>query len=326
MRIFLLIVLALIGPASCNPVDTHDDAFILFKTRPVQSPSLLAKPVLKCLPGEQRLELDINLKNLETEKIEILEVALSNPAGSKSLPLNTEGSPSKLNGGEETNLHLTFTPVNDKLLFQSTGLRGLIDSTYNLSVFYSVEGKEGTRVVNLVSRMPEETFLTYKETYDTPVQIYYLNTTNGFDERQGQFLQTNLSAKAVPFVHITEQEVALAGLNFRIKCFQWKDSLHAELFVVNHSDMTVKINSSKLGLMVGGVPARDLHLTNEKATGSRDDINVLRKGDRNILTVKAFSPHPPEYLSFSLSEAFVLANGKPLFKENLELIRASGPR
>jgi hypothetical protein len=203
-------------------------------------------------------------------------------------------------------------------------LPGLVDSSYSLSVFYSLEGKEGVRVVNLVSSMPEEMFSLYRKFYDTPIQIYYFNTANGFGEKQRQLLKTNTVMKTPSFVHITEQEVAVSGLNFRVKCFYRKDSVHTEIFAVNHSDMTIRMDTSKIDVIVDGTQGEDssTQFKIEKVTGSKDEVDILRKGDRVIITMRKYVRDDPERLWLAVAESFFLSTGNPLFNDNLELIRS----
>jgi hypothetical protein len=329
MRLRYLILLAFIGLASCGPAEMKGvkeaNGSILFVTTPVQSPSLLVRPTLRCFAEDQRMELSIALENLDTEKITISEISFNNSNGLNSSVENLSHKKWMLPVGSDTTLVTTLRHINDKNLFHTTGLPGLIDSVYNLSVFYTVDGKEGMRIVNLVSKMPTEMFLSYRKKYDDPVQLYIFNTTNGFDEKQKEFLVRNKITKASPFVHITEQEVAVSGLNFRVKCFQVKDSLFTEIFAVNHSDMTVKIDTSKIDVIVEGLSKRstDANISIEKVTGSKEDINILGKGDRTIIKMRRKVDESPEKLLLSFASSFFLSNGRPLFSDDLQLIRSS---
>jgi hypothetical protein len=323
MRTFILVLFALIFLAACGRVDSNESQSIAFLTTPVQSQSLLVKAQLKCYPGEQYLKLNLSLRSFVPENIFVKEIVLSNLNGMNSLAERNGNKPLSIIANKDTTFQLTFNPINDKSLFQVTGLHGSIDSAYNLAVYYAIEGKEGLRVINLVSRMPMEKFLSYKKIYDIPVQIYYLNVSNGFDEKQRKFLTANsISTETSPFVHITEQELALSGLNFRIKCFHRNDSLHIEMFVVNHSDMTIKIETSKMELLVDGLASKmvDAELSNTKVTGSKDEADILRKGDRTIIKMQKYVRETPKSLALVIAESFFLTTGKPLFNDNLELI------
>jgi hypothetical protein len=152
-----------------------------------------------------------------------------------------------------------------------------------------------------------------------------LNVSNGFDEKQKRFLTANsISTETPPFVHITEQELALSGLNFRIRCFHRKDSLHTEIFVVNHSDMTIRIETSKMDVIVDGLRSEmfDIELSNTKVTGSKGEADILRKGDRTIIKMQKYVRDTPKSLVLVLADSFFLSTGKPLFNDNLELIRS----
>ena len=207
MRITALVFLTLISVAGCVSKDGNETSLtvITFNTKPVQSQSLLVEPILTCDPEAQRLQLKIRLTSRIPETILVTNILLNNSNGLNSSDDRLAGKAIPIREKQDTTLQLAFKHINDKFLFQATGLPGLIDSAYNISVFYSIHGKEGIRVVNLVSRMAKENFVTYKKSYDTPITAYYFNTANGFDEKQRVFLRTNTITKTPPFVHITEQ-------------------------------------------------------------------------------------------------------------------------
>jgi hypothetical protein len=328
MRITNLVFLFLIVIASCGKEDregANDCKSIAFITTPVQSKSLLVTPELKCYPAEQRLELNLNVKSLIDKRIVIREVVLNNPNGVNTSDEMIASKTLNIDGNKDTTLLITFNHINDKFLFHATGLPGLIDSIYQVSVFYSVEGKEGVRVINLAYRMPKERFLSYKKLYSTPVHIYYLNPRDGFDEKQREFLKTSLMNKTPPFVHVTEQEVGLSGLNFRFRCFHKSDSLYAEIFAVNHSDMTIRMDTAEMNITIDDLEDAYSHrkLISSKVTGSNAEADILRKGDRVVVTMKRYVRDHPERLRLALTKSFFLSNGNPLFNDNLELIRFS---
>jgi hypothetical protein len=326
MRITALMFLTMMVLVSCVPqegIETSETS-IPFITTPVQSQSLLVAPQLTCDPQTQRLELNIRLASRVPETIVVKNIILNNSNGLNSADEHLATKPINIRETQDTTILLTFNHVNDKYLFQATGLPGLIDSVYNLSVFYSVDGKEAVRVVNLSSKMPKEKYSLYKKTYDTPIAIYYFNTTNGFDEKERLFLKTNSITKTPPFVHITEQEAGVAGLNFRIKSFHRRDTLHTEIFAVNHSDLSVRIDPSGIDMIFDGlkVDTSRTEISSEKVTGAKDETEMLGKGDRIIIKMKKYVPIAPDRLWLTISRSFFLSTGLPLFADDLELIRA----
>jgi len=320
-RIFILIFFVSACLISCETSDRKDASSIAFTTKPVQSQSLLVVPTLKCFPSQQGLELNLTLKNLLAEKITITEIALQNSKGLKSVDERIAGNTICVSKNADTTIVQMFQPVNDKQLFQTTGLPGLIDSAYQISVFYSVEGKEGIRVVNLASRMATKTFLLYRELYDVPVHAYHFNMNDGFADKQKRFLQASLIASAPPFVHVTEQEIAISGLNLRMKCYHRKDSLQAEIFMVNHSDMTIRIDTSKMDLIIDAPNENQrCRLSIEKVTGSKTEPAILRKGERTMIRMRKYVHDDPKRILFTVSESFFLPTDKLLFSDDLELV------
>jgi hypothetical protein len=326
MRVTRFIIFAFVALTSCGPIDTNEKngGPILFVIKPVQSPFLLVKPTLRCSTTAQTMELSITFKNVSQEPITINEVSFNNPNGLHTSLEAFAHNKLIVNAGEDTTLLTTFEHINDKKLFHDTGLPGLLDSAYVLSVFYTIEGKEGTRVINLRSTMPEKKFLSYRKAHEIPLQLYVLNTANGFDESQRQFLLSGNVTATSPFVHMTEQEIAISGLNFRVRCFHMKASLYTEVFAVNHSEMTVTLDTSKIHMMVDALPVTrtDATLNIEKVTGSKQDVTVLGKGDRVIIKMQKKGQQPPRELLLLLSESVLLPDGRPLFKDDVSLVRA----
>ncbi len=324
MRVICYISVTLFAVWSCDTKNTtttieRDLKYIAFETAPVQSPSLLVNPSLRCFPGEQSLELTLQLKGLVPEPITVQETIVHNSRGLRSGVV----SGIKLPIEKDTTVSHRFSPVNDAKLFQTTGLPGLIDSVYHIDVFYTIAGKDGVRVINLVSKMRHDTFVAYRKAYAAPVEIYSFDIGSGFDERQRQFLLTKNIASPTPFVHITEQELALSGLNFKLKCFHRNDTLVAEVFAINHSDMTVRIDPSMITLLGPGIESYQDNLTLEKVTGSKNDPDVLRKGDRASITIRLHAHASPDELKLIVKDAFSGSTGTKLFAEDLKLVRTS---
>jgi hypothetical protein len=124
---------------------------------------------------------------------------------------------------------------------------------------------------------------------------------------------------------VTEQELAVSGLNFRIKCFHMKDSLFTEIFVVNHSDLVVKLDTSKIDMIIDdlSMESADAAVVVEKVTGSKEAVDILAKGDRIIIKMRRKVVDHPDELLLSFSNSFFLTTGKPLFKEDLRMIISS---
>lgn len=326
MRIFFQGLFTLICFASCGP-DRNDPDSIVFETKAVQSESLLATPVLRFKPGAQHLDMRLDLKNLAPETLKLMLVIIQNDNGMPTFAEGLKDKTIKIEGGQDTTLALTFHPINDKALFKTTGLHGLIDSTYRMQVYYTVEGKEGTRVVNLESRMPKQAFLAYRKSHALSVQMYSFKTTDNFDEKQREYLTSTMAAGNPPFVHTTEQELAVLGMNFRMKCFHVNDSLHTELFVVNHSDMTIRIDPTKLDVVVSdgmkdSVSHTDLSI--QKVVGSKEEPEILRNGDRALIKMRKSMKTSPGKLKIALKDSFRMSDGKSLFNTDIQLEESSG--
>lgn len=321
--VFFIFLTIIFSCSTSNEKTDEIKELIVFDAKPVKTQSLYAKPILKADLKNQQLLLNLELKKLTARKIFLNEIVLSNPGGLNSNPNNVQFKKLAVTNNNDTTLYLTFNHIPNKKLFHATGLPGTIDSVYRVSVLFSLEGTEGVRTMNLDFTLPFDTFLSAKKKYDDPVQIYNFNTDSGFAERQREHLLNKKIIKSSPFVNISDQEIAVSGLNFRVKCFHQKDMLNAEIFVVNHSDLTIRIDTTKINLIVDSlakVTAKQ-EITIQKVTGSIHEKDILRKGDRIIVTLHEFIRDKPKHVKFTVENSFFLADGKRLFTEDLVLMR-----
>lgn len=268
------------------------------------------------------MDLTLEFKNLADGRITIDDVSFANKNGLTTSAERIGIGQLTLPAGTDTAVRATFRHVNDKKLFSDTGLPGMIDSIYTVTVFYTIAGKEGTRVMDLQSSMASKKYMAYREMHDAPVQVYTLKTSSGFEEKQKIFMVSTMKSPIPPFVHMTEQEVAMSGLNLKLKCFHMKDSLYTEIFAVNHSEMTTVIDTAEIEMIVDGLAARtsDTSVSLEKVTGSRDAPNILAKGDRIILKMRLKIEERPRKVVLPISKWMMLEGGRKLFSDDLEFM------
>lgn len=268
------------------------------------------------------MHIDLELRNLDQDLVTIEEISITNPAGLHSSIATADRM--SIAANDNVAFDTTFNHVSDKKLFQATALHGLIDSCYTISVLYRVAGKENMRVVRLQSKLPAETFASYRDSNAVYVHTYVINMNESYVENQIQFLANKRIATTSEFVHVTEQELALAGLNFRISAYHAVDSLHLELFVVNHSEMELTIDTSKLDIFGDDVPVRlsGFTYTINKVTGQKDAPTIVAKGDRVIVRARGKLQEAPEHLSIGVVNSIKLRNRQKLFQSDLDLVRA----
>ncbi|SHM96999.1 hypothetical protein [Mucilaginibacter sp. OK098] len=274
-------------------------------------------------------ELNAQLKfsNTESKDLEIQEIAINTIDGSHSLPTSAF-TPFLLKRGNDTSLTLKFNPYNNYKLYQITGKHGSFKPAYNFSITYKATGSDSTSILSLKATAEKNEYLAYLKKYITPVIGYSFNTTNGFNERQKKYLETLKQIPHPPFAFLSDQEIAVSGFNFRLKNYYQQDTLHAELFIVNHSDFLVKIIPDAFNITASGksLPGDVKTVSLEKVSGTQQNISMIEKGDRVLIHFKKhikLNAPGKEHLQLHITKAFMIKGDKALFTEDLELLPAS---
>ncbi|MDB5141014.1 MAG: hypothetical protein JWR12_2930 [Mucilaginibacter sp.] len=325
--IFFVIIIATIlfyGCSTSNKKSKSNKNELVYVSEPLTSGALSADFSLSGDAVKQELTSEIKLTNSADGSIEVQEIVIATDDGIRSLP--TQGfMPFALGKGKDTSLTLKFNPTNDLKLYQMTGLPGNIRSVYTVSVSYKVAGNDNVLSLALKSRSKKNEFIAFNKKNKIPVTGYSFNTKAGFNEIQKKYLETLKQVAQPPFVYLSEQEIAISGLNFRLKTYYQKDTLHAELFIVNHADFPVKIIPDSLDLTSD--EKSSLHhtktITIEKISGSQQDLAMMEKGDRVLIHFKKrMELKIPEKtnLSFNIHRAFMLTGKKVLFDQNVQLL------
>ena len=327
MKIFLLLLLlcTILLPGCINNKKQQTDANqLIYQTAGINSGPLQIEPDLKGNIKQQDLSLQIKLSNTEAKDIEIQEITVNIPDGSNSTP-TTAFAPFLLKQGNDTTLNLKFVPFNDAKLYKVTGMNGSFKPAYNIVVSYSKPGSGSIYTLSLKSIAKNNDFLAYSKKHSTSVIGYSFNTRNGFNEKQKRYLETLKQLPQPPFVFLSDQEIALCGLNFRLKNYYLKDTLFAELFIVNHADFQVQIIPDALDITKDGKasPGETKAVTVEKVSGTQQNLYMMEKGDRVLVYFKKFmkiNADDKQMLQFQISKAFMLKGNKALFGDDVELL------
>jgi hypothetical protein len=297
---------------------------LAYQTDNISSGVLQAEPDLRGNIEQRDLSLQIKLSNTESKDFEIQEITVNTPNGSNSLP-TTAFAPFLLRHGKDTTLTLKFTPFNDYKLYQITGMHGSFKPVYNITISYKLTGSNGISTLSLKSRAEKDQYLAYSKKNISSLIGYSFNTTTGFNEKQKKYLETLRQIPQPPFVFLSDQEIAVSGFNFRLKNYYRQDTLHAELFIVNHSDFLVKIIPDAFDITTSGksLPGDVKTVSLEKVSGTQQNISMIEKGDRVLIHFKKYmkiSNQGNETLQFHISKAFILKGNKALFNEDVQLL------
>ncbi|BAU53588.1 hypothetical protein [Mucilaginibacter gotjawali] len=269
-----------------------------------------------------QLAAQIRLSNSGSAPIDFQEMEIATPGGIRSGPV-AGFEPFSLPPGKDTTLYVRFKPVNNLKLYQVTGMSGNFKASYKVSVSYKT-GSDNLVSMALNSTTEKTEFNTYSKEAKNAVTGYSFDTKTGFNEREKKYLETIMPAVKSPFVYLSEQEIAVSGLNFKLKTYNEPDTVHAEFFIVNHADFPVKVITDSLNVMLNNETDNEEKaiVKIEKISGAQNDINMMEKGDRVLIHFKKFIKTPAagvDPLILHLRGAFILSGRKDLFNEDLRL-------
>lgn len=322
--LLLLLTATILSGCTNNKKQQNNANEIVYQTGNINSGPLQIESDLKGNIEQQDLSLQIKLSNTESKDFQIQEIAVNAPNGSNSLPI-TAFAPFLLKQGKDTTLTLKFSPFNDYKLYQITGMHGGFKPVYNIAISYNSSSSKSMSTLSVKSAAEKDQYLTYSKKNIMPVIGYSFNTGNGFNEKQKRYLETLKQVPQPPFVFLSDQEIAVCGLNFRLKNYYLKDTLHAELFIVNHANFQVKIIPDSLDLTISGksLPGETKTVAIEKVSGTHQNLAMMEKGDRVLIHFKKhmkINNKGNETLQFHINKAFILKGNKVLFSEDIQLV------
>lgn len=204
---------------------------------------------------KQQLQLKMVWQNKgsDTLLLNLSEAMLMNSRGRRSGPLESGQGPVQLLPFSTDTLLLTYEPVSDLQLYQRTGLRGPLDSQYQLPLHYVQKGESPFLKDTLRFYLPPPVYKAFLFTSKAakPVRLYKMNKSVGMENRLRSHISRLKTAKeSVENIRIMEEEVFVAGVNTRVGIYEQGDSLYLNLAIINHSPDKLKINPDHL--MVGG--------------------------------------------------------------------------
>jgi hypothetical protein len=205
---------------------------------------------------------------------------------------------------------------------------GFIKPAYNMLISYKTSGNDSLKTLTLKSQVQKDAYQNFARKYKKDITGYSFNTNTDFNANQQKYLKTIKQAGQTPFVYLSEQEIAIAGLNFRLKSYSAHDTLHAELFIVNHAEFAVKIVPDAFDITASEKPnqggGKTIHL--ERLSGMQHDSAMMEKGDRILIHFKKYlkpGTTGNENMVLHLTKAFMLTGRKNLFNEDVQLLPAT---
>lgn len=329
MKFSTLLILTLLLLSRCNSNHTKatNPNELIYRSDAISSPTLSTQLDLSGNMIDGELTANLKLTNSGDKNIDIQEVAVATTDGIRSIP-ETGNIGFFLKPGTDSTISLKFSPINNLQLFRVTGLRGSFKSVYKVLVTYKVPGNNEPQTIALKTETEKNAYLNYSRKYKKSITGYSFDTKSGFNEIQKKYLETLKQVNHPPFVYLSEQEIAVSGLNFRLNSYYLEDTLHAEFSIVNHADFPVKFIADAFDITANrkNNPGEVKTLIIEKIAGAQQDQTMMEKGDRLVIHFKKYfklSTPPADILTFDLKKAFWLNGKKPLFVENIRMLPAT---
>ncbi|MCO4293516.1 hypothetical protein NF867_11635 [Solitalea sp. MAHUQ-68] len=268
---------------------------------------------------QQKLLLEIKLENNGNTDVDVEDLDLETMEGYQAKLIGPDIKQFTLRPATDTLIILQFKPINDIELYMQTGESGKFKPIYNLSLV--CVGNENDPIKAHFNVL-EQDFAEYEKNYRQAVVIYKFNTDAYFTEKQKEYLRQHTHTS--PFVHLSNQEIAVSGLNFRLQSFQRNDTLYAQVFIVNHAEFPIKVNSNNFDIVDENSSIIDKNRTIQfkKIAGQQEEATILRKGDRGLINLsKYLKGTDRKRLRISFKNTFFISNDKSLFYENPELVK-----
>ncbi|HWZ04215.1 MAG TPA: hypothetical protein VNX40_11440 [Mucilaginibacter sp.] len=327
MKLSAIVILAIFTLYSCNSPHKKlksNASELIYNTVDTSADDLSASLNLTGKTKTTELTAQIKLSNSDVAPIDVQEIEIATPGGIRSGSA-TGFTPFSLAQGKDTIIIVKFNPINDLKLYQATGLTGNFKAGYNVSIGYKIIGNDDLKSIVLKPEIDKTEFTTYIKESKNNATGYSFDTKTGFNDREKKYLETILPAVKSPFVYLSEQEIAVSGLNFRLKIYDERDTVHAEFFIVNHADFPVKVITDSLNIILNDkADASEKAIVKiEKVSGAQNDINMMEKGDRVLIHYKKHLKIPAiatDTLTLHLRDAFILSGKKNLFNEDLRLL------
>lgn len=315
MRYALLITLLCLVCFSCTNPSKNDPNALVYHAENADG---LAREIT--LTGDKSKNiLTAQIKLSPSNDTEVLSVNIQTNEGLHSDPLSFTSI--ALKSGADTTISLKFEPFNNRKLYQVSGMHGNLKSNYTLLVSYRDGDKIATQTIKCSADKNE--YAAYLKQHGQTVTGYSFDTGEGFNEKEKQYLKSQSIAQKTDFVYLSDQEIAIAGLNFRLTDHYYHDTLYADFSVVNHADFQVKIIADSLDINIPGAPTGKKSTSIEKVSGTQQYPDMIEKGDRAIIHFKKaikMSDPANQKLQFVVSRAFLLKGNKQLFGVEISLL------
>jgi hypothetical protein len=281
---------------------------------------------LSAIIKKQELIAELRLNNTGPKSIIITEITVCAEGGLTSFPATGNIKPVILPPGRDTVLTVKFNPVNDIKVYELTGRQGRFKPGYKVAVLYKLQGAERIFSANLNTHLPPDDYSAYANKDTTPFIGYSFNTATNFADTESDYLG-KLTLKDPVFAFVAHHEIALTGLNIWMTSYCEKDSLYAELLLVNHDVYTIKIIPDSLDFIYQGDNStrQSKKIVLEKKSGLQQNKAEMEKDDKLLIHFKKPFKSTGKPVIITLKNAFIINGAKALFNTDIELVKVHLP-
>lgn len=295
---------------------------LAYATEDFKNSQIKIESVVNADVSKQQIKASLKIDNNGAGILNISEVSIVSPDGVRSLPV--KGFMPFILTKADTTLTLIFEPINDLKTFQVTGLKGYLKSSYSLSIsFHPQDGTDTQQPAIIKVKADTSDYQRLLKNKIKPLIAYSFNTKTNFNQNQMNYLKTLKQVHQPPFVFLSAQEIAASGLNFRLKNHYIDDTLFVDLFLVNHSDFRLKIDT--LSFDITPSPSLQQHqktISIERISGAGANPGMVEKGDRVMIHFKKYltlAKKNSEQLIIHLKNVFMITPKHSLFNEDADL-------
>ena len=323
LSVYMLFLLITLSQCRQQETSAAMEGMLSYEPTSGESGSLTADAKLNGSVKLQQLALALKISNNGTEDFLIREIVISTPEGLRSSPINVQVQNFVLSASADTLVQLIFRPVNDLALYQLTGINGSLKSAYYVLVTYALKDEDDERTLTLALSLPEHEYRAQEAVKNKEnILVYSFNTGDDFASRQSAHLSKALNSNS-SFIHVTEQEMLMAGLNIRVKAYKYVDSLYVSLIFINHAEFSLMLDKAAMNLHSDGMEDGHDIVGLQKITGSTQATAVLQRGERIAVNLKKYvGDRDAAEFFISMQKSVFLEGGTPIFAEDIKLVES----
>jgi hypothetical protein len=318
MKNFYLIHVAILLLLACSKKNDSSPDILNYKTKEIHSKYLKTGIDFKGNVSEHTILANITLTNIYSLPVHIYNIELKTDEGLwATSPQDAERY--EILPNKDTVLSFSFTPVNNAELFKTTGLRGKLLQHYTMVINFEVDGEKYQ--LNVENTADKEEYYSKVEVKKDTFYVFTIHNDSQFVNSQKDYEKSMSDLKKESdFVYVSENEIAVSGLNLKFHSYIAKDTLYAEIGAINHSKFDVLLDTNNLGITNSCDSKKILSVRKQVGLEVDDELLKLRTSDRMRVRYKHYCTKlMSNDLKLRLKDLFKTKNNQSLFFGDIKL-------